>query len=295
MNPLLLALFAHASDTLPSAAQVAMGRTGIASETENTALSLNPGLLGLTDRYDVEGMFRYGPDNGLGWGASVVDARTSDQLAGGLFYSGDSYSPPLTIDDSPGWTIPGEEIPNRRRFHDFGLGVAFPLADRKLSLGLGALLGYYNHDRIGDGWRFDASAGVGWKPLDTLTLGLMGRGLVPWGEQDVEASTGLGVRFHPRKFVIEGNAAWLPETTDAVPLLVAAGVEQGFGPARLRAGWNLDAPTETNALSLGLGLTGQGATLEYAAWIPVTGTTGIDATQHVLSVRLAAPAEIEEP
>ena len=293
MNPLLLAFTARAADTLPSAAQVAMGRTGIASDAENTALSLNPGMLGLTERYDVEGMFRYGPDGGIGWGGSVVDARTSDRIAGGLFYSGESYSPPLTLNDSPAWTIPGEEIPNHRRFHDFGLGLGFPLADRAVSLGVGALLGYYDHDRFGDGWRFDAVAGFGWNPLDALTLGVVGRGFVPT-EQDIPPSTGVGVRFHPDKFVAEADASWFPDVTEGLPITAAAGLEQGFGAGRIRAGWQYDALTTVHAVSAGLGVTGNGGFLEYAAWIPVTGEVGLEATQHVISVRIAAPEDLDE-
>ncbi len=290
---LILATSALASDTLQAADQVAMGRTGIAAKNDNAAISLNPGLLALTERYDFQGMFGYGPTGGMTWGASAMDARTSDSLAGGLFYSGDQYEPPLTEDDLPAWALPGEEIENLKRYHDVGLGLSTPLADRKIGIGVSALVGYFDHDRVGDGWRFDMTAGAGFAPTDALTLGVTARGFVPWDVEDVPFSTGLGARLEHEKLAVAADASFFPGVEEGVPVTFSAGLEQGAGSGRFRGGWRFDAPTQVHALSAGLGLVGDGAAIEYGAWVPVTGGLSIDSTVHMVSIRFSATPEIE--
>ncbi len=287
---------AQAADTFDSSALLGMGRVGVASADENAALTLNPGLLALESRYDFQGLFRYGPDGATMWGGSAVDGRTSPKISGGLSYCGDVAEPPLRTSELPGWKEPGVVVPNQKRHHDFSLGLGVPFAERQLSVGLGANLGYFQHDRQGSGWLFDVYAGVGARPARRVTLGLALRNPLPLGVEDRPTEVAAGVRLDPRRWpALEVDAVWLPSSDDAVPLTLAAGTQAALDAVRLRAGWRRDGWTGVHAVTAGIGVAGPGAALEYAALVPLADDTDLAATVHQVSLRFAAPEPIPEP
>lgn len=288
---------AHAADTLDSSVLLGMGRVGLASSAENAAITLNPGLLPLRVRYDFQGQFRYGPDGGMTWGASAVDGRTSPKIAGGIAYCGDRSEPPLRVSELPGWAEPDAEIPNVKRHHDVALGIGVPFADRKVGFGIGANVGYFDNDRQGSGWLVDGYVGLGVHPVEPLTIGLSLRDFLPLETvEDRPLELGGGVRFDAKHGPsLEGDAIWLPDSTDDVPLTFAAGIDGGFDALGLRAGWRRDGLTGDHAVTAGLGIGSEGAALEYAVLVPLIDGLGLEDTVHQLSLRFAAPEDIPIP
>lgn len=286
---------ASAADTVDSSALVGMGRTGFAAARENAALTLNPGLLALHERYDFQGQFRYGPDGATMWGASAVDGRTSPKLSGGLQYSGDVSEPPLTVQDLPGWRIPGEDIPNRKRHHDVAVALGVPFADRRASLGIAANVGHYANDRLGSGWIGDGYVGFGARPVDPLTLGVALRNFVPLPVEDRPTELGGGLRVEEGGVALAADAVWVPAASDPLPVAFAAGAEARLSALGLRAGWRRDAWTGDHAATAGLGFVGPGASLDYAVVVPLTSDLALETTTHQISLRFAAPEPIPEP
>ena len=287
---------ARAADTFDSSALLGMGRVGVASADENAALTLNPGLLALEERYDFQGQFRYGPNGSTLFGGSAMDGRTSDQVSGGLAYTGDVADPALGQDDLPGWVLPGTEVENRKRHHDFALGLGFPLAKRHLSVGVGANLGYFDHDRQGTGWLFDGYVGLGARPVDELTLGLAARNFLPLGGEDRPTTYAAGVRLDPKGLPsAEFDATLVPSVDAALPVDLAAGLEVVVGVLSIRGGWRRDAANDVHSAAAGLGLGNPGASLEYGTLLPLSGTFDLDRTVHQISLRFGAPDPIPEP
>lgn len=287
---------AGAADTFESSALLAMGGVGAASSRENASLTLNPGLLGLDQRYDFQGQLRYGPFGALAGGLSAVDGRGSDVVAGGLAYAGDTAEPPLTEDELPGWVVPGGDIPNHRTSHDLSIGAGVPFAQRRVSVGLGTTIGWYRHDRSGSGWRFDLDAGLGARPVEALTIGVSARNFLPMRDEDRPAELLGGVRLDPTKsFAVEADVTFLPQSTAALPVNVAAGVSGEVQVVALRAGWRRDGEGGVHSVAAGLALLGPGSALEYGVSVPVTGAIALDRTLHQLTLRFAAPDPIPEP
>src|SRR5262245_43706569 len=132
---------AWAADVTAGANVLAAGGVGVAAPADNVGITLNPGTLGMRSRYDFSALFRYGPTGGIGWGATAMDARTSDAVAAGFAYSGSKIEPPLTPNDLPGWKVilPGgraEHISNVYKTHDFCGAIGVPFAHRHVSLGI---------------------------------------------------------------------------------------------------------------------------------------------------------------
>lgn len=293
--PLLLAPVAPAADVLDGANLLGMGGVGAAASRDNAAITLNPGLLALHPRYDFLGQFRYGPSAAMSWGVSALDARTSDVVALGLAYSGDRSDPVLEDADLPGWTVPGAEITNRKRFHDFAGGLAVPVLDRRIGFGLGFVAGLYDHDRQGSGWTFDLHAGAGLRPVDWLVLGAAVRDFVGGQEQDRPLSVVGGLRLEaPEAIAVETNATWTDAYTTGLPVTLAAGLELPVDAARFRMGWRRDADVGVHSVTAGLGWEREGAGIEYATRVPLSHTS-FGAVVHQVSIRFGAPEDILAP
>lgn len=287
---------AGAADTFESSALLAMGRVGVASSRENASLTLNPGLLALDQRYDFQGQFRYGPQGALAGGLNAVDARTSDRVAGGLAYTGDTAEPEPTVDELPGWIVPGEEIQNKKTSHDVAFGAAVPWADRRVSFGLGGTVGWYHTDRFGNGWRADANAGVGVRPTEGLTLGVSARNFIPTGALDrpLEVLAGARTDFDDWP-ALEVDVGWRPDSDARLPLDVGAGFSIDGKAAAVRAGWRRDALGDVHSVGAGVAVLGPGSALEYGTLVPVTGDVRFDRTIHQLTLRFSAAEPIPEP
>jgi hypothetical protein len=302
---------ALADDVGPSAALTATGGVGAAATHENAAITLNPGMLGLARRYDFQAQGGFGVEAGGSWGASLVDARTSEHFAGGLSYTGSVAQPEIRTPELPGWITPGTEIPNRKRYHDFALGGASPFADDRASLGLAANLGYFSHDRQGTGWLFDLDAGLGLTPFRHVVLGLAGRNFLPLAGEDRPAEVVGGLRIEPeRRFAnpgdgtsgaVEADVTWHTASDLPLPLAFAAGAELQFNALRLRAGWRREAmPTPlvaagTHSVSTGFGLHGGTGSFEMAAVLPVSGGVQAENLTIFASVRVVGGPDIPLP
>lgn len=289
---------AYAGDEGLGANLIAMGSVGAAASRDNAAISVNPGLLALHARYDIQGQAQYGPYKGLHWGVSGMDARTSKILALGIAYKGDSSNPPLAEVDMPGWWEPDTEIPNRKRYHDVAASFGVPLLDRRLSLGLGGNFSYFDHDRQGDGWTLDGHAGVGIKPVEPLVFGLSLRNFVHTRLDRPLAVRG-GVRFAPSVVALEANVEWKDTDTVGMPLWFGAGadlpVPVAEGQLHIRAGYNREASAGVNSLSAGIGFEERGAVIEYGLSVPVIGDLSFEDTIHALQIRFSTAPEGAPP
>jgi hypothetical protein len=295
----LLSAPALAADVASGANLTAMGGVGAAASRDNAAITLNPGLLALHPRYDFMGVFRYGPDPGastpadLAWGVTAMDARTSKVVALGLAYSGNHYEPLLEEDDFPGWTVPGADIPNEKRFHDFAAALSFAGLDRRLGFGLGANVGLYDHDRQGDGVLFDLHAGLGARPVDWLVVGAAVRDFLPGGGQDRPLDVVGGVRFEAEKlFAVEVDADWRDDFAVGLPVTLASGFEARAGEGRVRLGWRRDASDGVHSVTAGLGWEQEGAAIEYGVQVPLDHPR-LGSTIHAVSIRFGAPEPIQ--
>ena len=47
--------------------------------------------------------------------------------------------------------------------------LAFPMLDRRLSVGVNAAASLYDHDRLGSGVQFNADVGLGFQPIEAVT------------------------------------------------------------------------------------------------------------------------------
>jgi hypothetical protein len=278
-----------APNAVVSAANVtAMGGTGVASPDDNVGITLNPGMLGLERRYDVSALFMASPGEGIGWGATAVDARTSARVAAGIAYAGDRTNPPLTDADLPGWAIADEEISNVQQHHDITGAIAVPLLGRRLSVGVSVAASYTDHVRQGDVLRWDGHVGAGYRLSDAWSFGVAGRNLLPTAGS-LPPELVAGARLRTEAFQAEVDGGW----QDGAPALLAAGLEKSLGAAgRVRGGWRYEGGD--HALSFGLGWKGQGGAIEYGLALPLAGKVRAASLTHVFSVRVAAPADIEE-
>jgi len=296
---LLLGASSLAADVVQGAHTAAMGGIGVAAPHDNAGITLNPGLIGLVERYDFHAHVRFGPTGDLQWAATALDARTSDAFGAGLAYSGDRFDPPLRTNELPGWSRPGEELTNRRRQSDFTLAAGVPFLGRRASIGLAALFSAYNHDRDGQGSTADLHAGLGVRPFDWLTLGFGVRNFVPVASpQDRPLSFVGGGRLESERLAFEANV-WLADDPLAVsPVSLAVGGEAAPTDAfRARMGVFRDGVLDRTDLTVGLGLvTRNGGGLDYAIRIPVQGPELRGNTLvHQIALRFSAPEDILEP
>jgi len=292
MFALLSPLSALAAPDVVGADSLAMGSTSLAAHDSNAAITTNPGLLALEDRYDFSAQLGIGP--GLHWAATGMDGRTAENFALGFSYSGDRYEPELTIDELPGWTTPNQEIPNMKRNHDFALAASLSTLDDTLAFGVGGHLSLYDNDRTGSGTTGNVDVGMGYQPTEFLTLGLSGQNLVPLDVLgDRPTQVGAGIRLHGTPAALEIDGGWIDGVTDGTPVFVDAGAEAKPGAGRLRAGGRWDGQTGIPSVTAGVGVESDGGAIEYGIDIPLGPDGGPIA--HVVGVRFGAPAPIDIP
>jgi hypothetical protein len=270
----------------------AMGGVGVAAPDDNVGITLNPGLMGLQRRYDMSGLFSVSPGEGIGWGGTAMDARTSDYIAAGFAYGGERSNPPLTEADLPGWQAEGQELTNIKQFHDLAGAIAVPILERKVSFGVAVSGTYYDQERQGSGWWWNGHLGAAYRPIEALTVGVVGRNLVPSTPAARDPEVLGGVRAVAKGVLIaELDGGWRRGQAD--PLL-AAGLEKSVGgQGALRAGWRFEGGE--HAASFGLGWNDDSGSIEYGVVVPLTsGKATFGSLLHVFSLRLAAPAPIPE-
>lgn len=269
----LYATFAGASPAGEAlgAEALAMGGAAAASPGDNSALTLNPAVIGLAERYDLHATFRYGPSAGIHWGGSLVDSRTSQHLAAGLSYTGTRFEGPLVPGEQAGWTLPGVPVANRKRMHDVTFALAVPLLERRLSVGVNGNVSRYDHDRFGEGTWFNTDVGLAARPVDWLVISAAGRNLLPLDHFGDRPLAVLGaVRVEDADIgALELDVEWVDLEADR-RIGWAAGAAKTLGKsAVLRAGFRDDVLRERRDVTFGFGLKGGGASISWGAAVPL--------------------------
>jgi len=284
---LLFSTPAVAEEDVEGANILGMGGAAVAHVSDNSAITVNPGLMGLTRRYDFHGHYKLGPSGGSHWAATAMDGQTSKFLWMGLAYSGDVFRPELETSELPGWKIPGQEIENTKRFHEFTLALSVPLVRERVALGVNGAMSLYNHDRQGRGIEGSADVGLGLRPLRWLSIGLVGENLLPL-ENERTAGGQAGIRvFDETVGAIEVDGGYRHAENDGLGF--GLGAEKNAGMSRLRLGYEIDLPEMAQRASWGIGLVGEGGSFEYGMAIPVGGGEGLAGLVNQLSIHLKAP------
>lgn len=257
----------------------AMGGVAVAASGDNSGITVNPGVIGLEQRYDLGAYFRYGDGGGRHWAVNAVDARTVQGLALGLAYSGDRYEGELFPGELPGWRVPGEEVANQKRTDDFALALALPMASRRVSLGVNGGLSLFDHDRLGRGAQFNMDAGLGVRPVAWLTVGVVARNVLPidtLGDRPLGAAA--GIRLEESSIgAIEVNGGWTDVDPTAARALaradawtLAVGAEKTFGDyVRGRFGYRRDGPIDRRDVTLGLGFDADSGSASVGLAVPL--------------------------
>jgi len=293
---LILPFVAHiaaADEPALGAKSLAMGRTGAAGLHDNVALRLNPGVLPLTDRYDFEGSFRFGPDGGLHWMGSAVDSRTSDVVSAGIGYYGNFFEPPPTSDEMPGWVADGQEISNQKWVHDLVASLATPLLDRRIGIGITFAPAYHDEELNGTGWTFDMHGGIGAHPVEWLTVGVATRNVLPWGPRYGDTEIGGGFLIDADHLDLQTDLRFRPKIDDLPE--IGAGAEYTVAQTKIRGGWRLDE-TQTSWVSGGIGFGEEGGSIAYGLAVPIGDSFGraFERSMHEVSVRFGAQQPIPE-
>lgn len=283
----LLSSLAFAADRVEGSETLAVGSTAVANPWANAGIAANPSLLAVEERYDFGVAGSYG-GHGFHWNITAADSRTS-AVGFGLSYSGDRYSPALATHELPGWSVEGQELTNRKRNQDVGAGLSIPFLQRRLALGFGGSLTFYNHDRQGKGIAGNATAGLSVKPVDGVVIGVSGRNLLPVVDPDegrpLEVLGGVWLG-EPSIGSLSLEGGIRPER-DAL-LVLGAGAEARLGDgAAVRGGWRLEDAQHNLTLGAGAGTREAGIDVGIAVPAPSL-LKPVDWTLQ-LSVRFQGP------
>jgi len=298
MNSLMLLALAFSStamasdDDFHSARQDGMGRIGVADPWDNSGILVNPATLALTDRYDAAGAFAYGPTNEFRWGVSLADARTNDRVAFGFSYSGTISNPPFLPEEIPAWGLVGEDPTNGKQYHDLSVGVAIHAFERKLTFGINGGLWIRNTERLGKGTTGNMDFGMAARPVEWLSIGVVGRNVLPVKEQvDRPAALLSGIRVGVEEYLVaEFDLNYRFEYAQQNPLDIHYGLQAGIKVVRLRVGHDWNGDINRHTVSWGIGAENKAGSFDYAMRIPAFQGMVFGDVQHVLSITLRTDA-----
>lgn len=301
MFPLLLVTTALAANPytprdVHSAETRAMGHTGGATATSNAAITVNPAALALAERYEGVVTGNYGDQESWGVNVTMVDSKTVP-LALGIAYSHDVWEPPFLDEELPGWQLPDSTIQNWKRSDAFTLGVAYPFLDRRLTVGVGLHMSFWDTQRDGVGVGGNAHIGIAGRPWEYLFLGLSLRNFVPLNDPLALPTTlRPAMRLeHPQvgALVFEADIQLVGEVLYH-PLSLYSGIEGRIvtapadgGMVAVRAGYRT-RQLDGHYISAGFGLINTQASVDYALEIDVV-TTPVTLSNLInsLSLRVA--------
>ncbi len=261
---------AWADDDVLSATSLGMGSTAVADGDVNDGITVNPGLLGLKARYDITAIGGLGY---RGWvaGGNVVDSRQKF-IAMGIGYQRAVYEPPLTDDDIPGWYAEGTTPSNFKRYHDIHLGAAVPVLDRKLSFGINGAVSITEHDRQGQDILGNLDFGMGARPTPWLTIGVVGRNLIPIKDQpEFPMAVMAGVRADDEAIgAVALDVNVNVQNFEVPPVSVRFGLEKTIASvADLRLGYHWEGPQDAHRLSAGLGAHNDKGSVDFGFDMPL--------------------------
>lgn len=291
-------LVGHAEDPEEAfgANTLAMGGTAAANADDNAAITANPGVLGLEKRYDLQGVFSVNWPS-VGWGLSLLDAETNKSISVGAVWRRSIADPPLTDADLPGWVQSGTTPSNVRETHDITLALASPFFERRLAFGLSGNVSIVRHERLGTYATGNMDVGAGAKPVPWLTIGLVGRNLLPIVRQSERpASVMLGLRVADAE--IGAIATELDVKTEKITgsrFTVGAGAEKNLGIGRFRAGWRYEGPVDRHFATVGLGAQNEFGRVEYGVAVPLNRFEVVQMIHRLsLTIRIRLPKEEDE-
>ena len=156
-----------------------MGWVAVANPYDNAAVTVNPAMLSLEQRYDLLAGASCRSPPLLGLVGCFGGLETSKWLGLGVAYQRQKANPEMSPSDLPGW-VPQSYVPsNERLAHDVTLAASTAVWDRRLSIGLNGTFNSYEHVRHGNGITGNMDIGIGLRPVRLLTVGLVGRNILP--------------------------------------------------------------------------------------------------------------------
>jgi hypothetical protein len=281
---------AHAEDNI-GAQHEGAGGVAIADPRTNAAITLNPGALGLTDRFDVEFLVNAGGGRNFRWGLSAVDARTNEFISFGLVYNGGLTSVDFLPAELPAWAEVGEDLRNAKQKHELTAALATNLFDRRLGIGLNGTLQIHNTRFGGNRTLGNLDVGIAARPIDYLTLAFAARDLVTVEDTfDQPLTLSYAVRGGVEELItasFEGDVR--------MEHVVNSGLDFRFGVdgtirklVKVRGGWDYNGDSTIHGFSWGVGLfSADNGTLNYAMRIPVNDPDLVfGRIEHTLSLTL---------
>jgi hypothetical protein len=180
----------------------------------------------------------------------------------------------------PGWVDTNSEFARRKRFDAVTLAIAYPLLDKKLSLGLNGTVAKYNHDVQGKGVTGNLDFGVSTQPVDGVSFGLVGRNLLPVSGCDSNSRPcipdfDMGILFGTYLGLDDLGAIaldldfHLSGPTDGPPISVRAGLEKRIGSVLLETGYRWEGPVRQKWFSFGIGASQKNTGLHYSIDFPL--------------------------
>lgn len=256
---------------------VDLGRAGVsrADGTDVASFGENIAAISLGDTYAVFAGAGLGASSAYGLHAGAVDAQTS-AVAFGLRYVRLSDQPALTGDDLPGWKVPGDTLENPTTHQGVHAGLALPLIDTQLALGVTGRYDWRSSTLGGKEHAINMGVSAAWRPVETVTLAAGADNLLQNDYPDTARSLGAGVRWAPGDYLgleLDMQSPWDQRVGFA---------EWGLGADLGLNEWLvLRAGVETTwAVAGGLALQGDNASLNYGARFPLgetsTGWHGLD-------------------
>lgn len=289
---------ATAGPAVGGAEAVAMGGTTRASVRSPAAVLTAPAVLALRARYELQVTGEAGPDKLLGVRAYALDSSTGP-VALGLGYQYAHTVPQTSVEDLPGWLLPGDDYSNESAQTVFGGGLATSFGERRIALGLG--LSWLNRaSRFTDqeSWfqgNVSAAGRVG--PEDELILSLVADNLLKPGHEDTPLTFAGGATWRPVPPVaVAAQVDLLTGTFQAAP-----DIGFGFGAegliaetVALRGGFNRDPGRDSDLVTMGVGAFTDTVSFDYAAELVVGHVDDIPSGwddgklrhQHLLSLML---------
>lgn len=247
---------ALAQQDVETGAVATLGGAGAAHAHDNGSLTANPAAMGLSRRYamSVVGGFWDGRD--FRAGVVAVDSLTTPGIAMGVAYQHYRSTAPLALDELPGWTTAGREIPSNRAFNGMTVGLALPVADNRFSVGLSGQLQIVNHAILGTRTSGDLDVGLAGRPTPEWSLGVAVRNVLPpFIVTDESIGVTAGTRYAWNDWTSVAVDVDVPFTAvDGLPVSVRGGAEIGQDLRQLGIGYRYEGPTAEHWLSFGAGL-----------------------------------------
>ncbi|MFT7520621.1 MAG: hypothetical protein ACI9MC_002771 [Kiritimatiellia bacterium] len=279
----------------------ATGRASAAHSHDNSAITVNPAAIGLSQRYTMEAHAGYW--NGKDWRAGITAMDSTNPIAFGLAYERYHRRTTLSVDELPGWLADGEEVPKQRRYDNITAAVALPLLDNRLSFGVNGTLLVYSHSILGKGTTGDLDLGVAGRPTNEWSVGVSLRNVLPvYFATDKQTGVLAGTRYAWNEVTSVMLDVDVPlQSSDAkVPVAVRGGFEAGGPTWQAGMGYRFEGPDNEHWITWGAGLWsdpetspdgGSRAAFHYAMAIPLHSmgdeTSRLAATTHTISIVIA--------